>query len=644
MVHRDIKPENVLVAKNGYAKLADFGLAKLFEGRGIPETGTPTLTASATTPGTIIGTVAYMSPEQASGRPVDARSDIFSFGVVLYELLAGRRPFTGATSLEVLLRLQHEAPPPLSEQTPAPLRAVVEKALEKDPAARYQSMREVVVDLRRLIRHTSESRTSSRLSFAQLSIVTVLLLLVIGAIVIWRANVNSAVGSQIRSVAVLPCQNLSRDPEQDFFADGTTDTLISTLAQIHALDVTSRISIMRYKGTTKPLPAIAHELGGVYALVSCSVQRLGGRIRVTAQLVRASTDTHLWANTYERDVGDLLQLQAEITRAIAREIEVTVTPEEGARLARTRRVRPEAQEAYLRGRQHLFKSEEAALETAIDLFNEAIDLQPDYAEAYAGLATAWGFLRGRLYTQAEGEFRRAALKAVELDSDLAEAHVAMAGLHENEWAWAEADSSYRRALELNPDSLVSCTCYARFLAHIGRTSEALTVIEHAARVNPLSSIVHGQYGYVLHLAGRDDEAAPRYLRALELDPQDFLARAALSMAYDAMGKFEDAVTALDRPEFRTSPWLGLAYARAGRREEALRLVKGTSSLDALPFSLIYFALGDLDRGLEWLTMIFEESHPSVGFINASPDFDKNVRSDSRFQALVARLKIPDPVR
>ena len=360
MVHRDIKPANILVATNGYGKLADFGLAKLLE----PDDSqavTRTLTEGRTRPGIVIGTVPYMSTEQASGQPVDARSDIFSLGVVLYEVLSGRRPFEGATELEIIQAVKHAVAPPLGElqpDLPLALRLVVEKALEKDPAERYQSMRDLVVDLRRLTRQAAEAGplAATRRKRMWKWAAAAGMVVTGAALVTWLADVGGlrtrlapgAGSPQIRSIAVLPLRNISRDPDQEYFADGMTEALTTGLAQISALNVISRTSVMRYQGTNKTAPEIARELH-VDALVEGAAQRSGDRVLITAQLIEGSSDRHLWAKSYERNLRDMLALQNEVAQAIAQEIQVKLTPQEQVRLAGRRPVNPEAQEAYLRG-------------------------------------------------------------------------------------------------------------------------------------------------------------------------------------------------------------------------------------------------------------------------------------------------------
>jgi eukaryotic-like serine/threonine-protein kinase len=641
IVHRDIKPDNILISKNGYGKLADFGLAKLFEGIDSATTA-DTIAAARTQPGMIVGTIAYMSPEQASGKPADARSDIFSFGVVLYEVLAGRQPFAGASDLEVLQRVQHQPAEPLGEEIPPALRMVVEKALEKDPAERYQSMRDMVVDLRRVARQTGETRapvaTRSRRGVALA--VAALVVIAMGAVALWTMRPTATDAPRIRSIAVLPLQNLSRDPDQEFFSDGTTEALISNLAQIHDLDVISRTSIMRYKGTTKAVPEIGRELG-VDAIVEGSVQRVGGRVRITAQLIRASTDKHLWARDYERDAADVLKLEAEIARTIAQEIQAHLTPAEASRLASARRISPDAHEAYLLGRFHQDKVNESDYRQAIVSFQRAIQLQPDYAMAYSGLAGIGVVLRQFGYSYDDGAMRAAAAKAIALDPDLGDPHRTMAAIKLQDWDWAGAEQEARRAIALDPQTDGALV----FLQMItGRRAESIASAEHSVKVDPLSSGAHYVHGIALYFARRYQEALAASKRALELEPRNIAALVFLGYGYEALAQPQEALAVFDRPELRESPYIAEVYARLGRRDDALRVLNGPVNREG-PFPLeemaaAYFALGDKERGFEWLTKAFDQRSASAPYVNVSPRFD-GVRSDPRFKALVARLRLPD---
>ena len=642
ILHRDVKSANILVARNGYAKLADFGLAKLAANP--DQHVTRTASEPRTRAGAVVGTLDYMSPEQLSGAQVDRRSDVFSFGVVLYEMLAGRRPFAGTTDLHVVEGILHQAPPQLDETVPAALREIVARAPEKDPADRYQSMRELVVDLRRTVRQTAETpaRPEAAPRRGWVAATMIAFFLAAGATTgMWwfgRGGATASDATPVESVAVLPLQNLSGDPDEDYFSDGMTEQLIATLAQVRALKVISRTSVMRFKNSTKSLPEIARELG-VDAILEGSVRRADGRVRVTAQLIHASSDAHLWADDFDRDFTEVLALQADIAQAIVREIRIRITPDEASRLAAVRAVDPEAHEAYSLGRHQYWRADREGNAKAIEYFEEAIRLQPDHAAAHASLSMAWQQSRTFGFGQNDVAMRAAAEKAVELDPNLAEAYAALAGVKFEDWDWTGAVRAYDRALALNPDS-VDCGCYAVALAALDRLPEALELGAHIQRVNPLSSEAHFNYGFALYMARRYADAERHFLRVLELEPRNLPAAALLSMSYLLTERAQEAFVVADRPALRGSSVMARIYAATGRRADAQKLLAAIPVTDSYSIAVVQLALGNTDEGLDALAKAVDRRQGLTRFIKVDPMFD-SVRADPRFHATLARLKLPE---
>jgi TolB-like protein/Tfp pilus assembly protein PilF len=651
IIHRDIKPENILL-QDGEALLSDFGIALA-----VSEAGAGRLTGT----GLSIGTAQYMSPEQATAeRDLDARSDIYSLGAVAYEMLAGEPPVTGPTARAILAKMLTERPTSLRvvrDAVPEGAEVAVMRALAKAPIDRFGTAREFAEAL--TAAPPTPVAAGSRLSSRSRWAVAGLALLVVAGYALVRSGVlgtggaaGDAGGSQIRSIAVLPLDNYSGDPTQDYFAEGITDELTAKLASISELRVISRGSAMQFGGRNRPpAPEIAKALN-VDALIEGSVARSGDRVRITAQLIDARADRHLWARSFERNSGDVLALQAELASAIAGEINVHLTEQETSRFAATRAVDPQAYDAYLRGRYFFNRPSDENLQKAITQFEEAVRLSPDFAPAWSGLSDAYlwaGYNEGVLTaSEARPKAKEAAEQAVRLDPSSAEGHASLATFKLfYEYDWAGAEQSYRRAFELNPSYGFAHDQFALALAFTGRDEESIEQSRLAAELDPLSPQVYVDASMVPLF--QKDSARGRVLarKAAELDPTYFFPVMMEGWLELEFGRFREAIPYLERsatmgaPPFVTA-FLGYAYGAAGDRDKATatfdRLKEVSPGGRVVPFNLavVHLGLGDHARALDYLEQALAADSQMMPWLGRDAIFDP-LRSEPRFKALLKRL-------
>jgi serine/threonine protein kinase/tetratricopeptide (TPR) repeat protein len=697
IVHRDIKPENVMIRRDGIVKVLDFGLAKLTE-RVPPDmvdTEAPTRAAIHTEPGVIMGTAIYMSPEQARGLPVDARTDIFSLGVLIYEMVAGRLPFEGSNTNEILASiLSDKEPPPLARYArgvPAELERIVEKALRKDREQRYQTAKDLLLDLRSLkhrlefaadlerstppqtnnmkaatsgeqmpvqtVRQPAPRETSSaehhlreikRHQTAAVIALTVLLALAAtGYFYFVRTNKSVAGSPEINSIAILPFVNVNANADTEYLSDGLTDSLINSLSQAPKLKVIARSSIFSYKGKETDPQAVGRELN-VQALVTGRITQRGDKLSISVELMDTRDKSHIWGEQYIRKISDLLAVQEEISSDISNKLRLKLTGEEQKRVTKHYTDNVEAYQLYLKGRHFADQFTEEGFKKAVEHFKQAIEKDPNYALAYAGLAEAYWVASAESLPPREAmpKAREAAAKASKIDEQLAEAHTLLAvvlALYDYDLSGGERE--FKRAIELNPNSALAHQWYGYYLASLARADEAFKEIKRAQELDPLSLLINTELGMPFYFTRQYDRAIEQFKRALEMDPNMRFARLWLAWTYVQKGMYEEAIAILSKPE-SDHPWilaaLGQTYALSGKRAEAQKMIDRLNEqakhgyVTAYAVAKPYLGLGDKEQALRWLEKSYENREDGFIWINTDPAWD-GLRSEPRFQDLARRV-------
>lgn len=663
IIHRDLKPQNIMLTLRGQVKMMDFGLAKVIQRESVIDSGVDTQSL-LTEPGVLVGTVPYLSPEQVRGETTDGRSDIFSFGTMLYKMVTGIHPFAadsdGATISAILTR----EPPPLARyaaNVPTELERIEHKCLEKDRERRYQSAREVSVDLRALQRRldsstvTIESVSSRGKSNVRRFVVVALLaaiIALIGAGVYFFALDDKTAGKPIGSVAVLPFVNVGADPNTEYLSDGITDGLINSLSQLPNLKVIAGSSVFRYKGRDADAQAIGRDLR-VRAVLTGKVAQLGDTLAISAELADARDNSHIWGAQYNRRLSDIFLLQGEISKDISEKLRLTLSGEQERRLTRRQTDSAEAYQLYLKGRYFLSKRTEDGIKKSIDYFEQAIRADQNYALAHAGLADSYAVIASSGFdilpaSQVVPKAKEAARTALELDDNIAEAHTSL-GLIKMwyEWDWSGAEKEFKRAIELNPNHTAVDYSYTSFLIATGRQDEAVAESRRVLELDPISFNAALNFIRALYSARQFEDAIQQCLKLLEMDPNQVPVLRMLAGSYEQRGLYDQAiktqqnVVELTGGSLVSKSVLGHAYALAGNTKEATRILKEIESQPkqkqkSYYLAMIYAALGQKDRAIGWLELAIQERSTFLIFIKT--DFAlEPLHSHPKFAALVRRV-------
>jgi eukaryotic-like serine/threonine-protein kinase len=707
VTHRDLKPENVMVRRDHIVKVLDFGLAKpsapASDNQIDSEAGTRVLVH--TEPGLVMGTVSYMSPEQSVGKGVDQRSDIWSVGVVLYEMIAGQVPFQGKDIHRQIIAIQEGEPLPLSQQVegvPGRLEEIVTKCLAKERDERYQSAKDLLIDLRNLRRKLdvdaeiertvapnlrTPSGTASQAStprtqsgagatiiqqhnptssaeylvtgFKQhkLAAVVVALVLVAGSIglgLFWRARTSSA-GGAINSIAVLPFQNRSTDADTDYLSDGLAESLIYRLSQLPNLKVSPTSSVFRYKGRETDAQKIGNELG-VSAVMTGRIVQRGENLTISVELVEVRTNKLIWGEQYERKMSELLTTQREIAGEITNKLQLKLSGEGEQKLAKKYTDSNEAYQLYLKGLFHFANRTKEDVQKAIAYFQQATGLDPNFALAYVGISQSYSMMPSYSYLSPKEAFpqaKAAAQKALEIDPSLADAHAALATTFAAyDWNWAEAEREFKRAIELNPNVADIHYRYGLiYLIPVGRMDEAIREIKRALELEPLSIAMNANLAGAYMYARQNDLALAQARKTFDLEPSHITARVWLANVYESLGMYNEAL-ALSEGSLKSHMsdqyfllYSGYAYAKTGRRDKAeeaikkLRDLEKTEPVDSYSFAMVYVGLGDKDKAFVELEKSFNERGYYVPLLRVDPLMDP-LRDDPRFTDLIKRIGLP----
>jgi serine/threonine protein kinase len=649
VVHRDLKPGNIMIDRDGNAKIMDFGIARSISAKGI------------TGAGVMIGTPEYMSPEQVEGKEVDRRSDIYSLGIILYEMLTGQVPFEGDTPLAIAVKHKTEVPrdPKLvNAQIPEDLSQVVLKCLEKDKEKRYQSADELHSELKKIEKGipTTERVMTGRKPFTSKeitvkfslkkllipSLVTVALIIT-AIIIIWRVIPKKAATpakSAKHSIAVLPFEDLSPTKDHEYLCDGIAETLINSLSNIKDLWIPARASSFSFKGRNLGIRQIGQQLG-VDNLLEASVQVIGNRLRITPKIINVNDGSQIWSDQYDRQMEDVFAIQDEIAWEIVKALKITLLGEKEAPLIKSYTDNSEAYQAYLKGRFYWNKRTEEGMRKSIEYFEQAIEKDSSYALAYVGLADSYIVLGEFLFISAKEAFpkaKEAAAKAMEIDDSLGEAHNSLAAVKRDfDWDWKGAEKEHKRAIELSPSYATAHQWYGEFLTLMGRFDEGLKEIKRAQALDPLSLIINAVGGQFFCFARDYDKGIDQCNKTLEMDPDFRPAHIYLMMNYLGKGMYQEALREAQKTNNQVT--IASIYAMMNRKEEARRLLadilKHPQQIEA-EIAEVYFRLGENEEGWKWLEKAYDERSYTLTWLKVHPRYD-NIRSDPRFQAMLKKM-------